>query len=155
MAEEPFSMEPCVCLQARKADRHLTRIYDLFLRPGGMRITQFGLLACIANLDEPSITGIGQALSMDQTTVTRNVMKLESRGLVETILNPGIGNRKIVTLTETGRKALRDSQKAWEEAQDYVRDCLGEADYNLLLRLVERLTSIPEKMNTHGSLNVD
>ncbi len=81
---------------------------------------------------------------MDQSTVTRNIMKLERRGLVETLTHPASGNKKIVSLIAKGLRTLRDSRKAWEDAQAYVRNCLGEIDFALLLRLVERLASIPE-----------
>lgn len=131
-------------MQTRKAGRHLSRIYDSFLRPCGIRSTQYGLLSCVENLQTPSISEISSVLSMEQTTVSRNILKLKGMGLVETVQDADNRHRKIVTLTDSGREALARGRTGWEKAQAFVKESLGDSDYAALARLMARLSSMPE-----------
>lgn len=142
---DPIATSPCVCLHVRKLGRQLSQIYDHFLRPAGIRSTQYGLLKCVETLYEPFISDIGRALSMDQTTVTRNVEKLERQGLVETKTHPSDSRKKMVALTPSGTAKLLEAHPLWQNAQDHVRSHIGEDNRSDLLRLLqEASTAIKE-----------
>ena len=132
----------CACLHVRRADRQLSQIYDQHLRPIGIRSTQYGMLRCVGGLPDPFISDIGRFLSMDQTTVTRNVEKLEKSGLLTTRPHPDDPRKKKVELSAEGKTKLAQAHPLWEEAQKRIVACMGEDDFNSLLRLLTKLNQI-------------
>lgn len=136
---------PCLFLQVRKAERQLSQLYGSYLEQNGMRITQFGLLRAIDGLEEPSITEIGRVLGIDQTTVTRNVEKLEKSGIVICEHAQADSRKKLVKLTTLGKDSLERAEPCWEKAQHQVVTGLGDADTQELLRLLAKLASFAAK----------
>ena len=135
----------CACLHVRRADRQLSHMYDQYLRPIGIRSTQYGMLRCVDGLPDPFISDIGRFLSMDQTTVTRNVEKLEKAGLVTTRPHPDDPRKKKVELSAEGKAKLEQAHPLWEEAQKRIVARMGEDDFNSLLRLLTKLNQITKE----------
>ena len=131
----------CMCLQIRKTDRIVTGLYDAFIRKAGLKSTQYCLLRCIDNLGKPCLSDIASALSMDQTTVTRNVEKLKRRGLVSASPSSVDPRRTNIEVTPAGIAMLGEARKAWEEAQNEMKACLGEEEYQQLYNLLDKLSS--------------
>lgn len=129
----------CACLHVRKTDRQLLQMYDRYLRPLGIRSTQYGMLKCVEGFPDPFISDIGRFLGMDQTTVTRNIEKLERAGLVKTGPHPDGTRKKKVELSPAGRDILAKAHPLWEEAQKKVLSYMGEDDYNTFLQLLGKL----------------
>src|SRR6266849_4292835 len=48
-------LSPCVCSTLRMVSRAVTQLYDDILRPSGLRVTQFSMLAAIARLGEANL----------------------------------------------------------------------------------------------------
>src|SRR3954469_8883577 len=71
----------CTCFNLRKAARAVTQMYDEFLRPSGLRSTQFSLLMLIRGEGPIRITDLAERAVMDRTTLKRNVELLEREGL--------------------------------------------------------------------------
>ncbi len=114
----------CALLHLRKASRAVTRLYDEALSPSRLKGTQFGLLAAVTFVGEASMTQLAEALAMDRTTLTRNLKPLVRAGLITT------GREKdqrlrVVTVTERGRRRIREAYPLWEEAQSTVVKGLG------------------------------
>src|SRR5712691_986462 len=49
-------LSPCVCSTLRMVTRAVTQLYDDVLRPSGLRVTQFNILATIARMGEANLT---------------------------------------------------------------------------------------------------
>ena len=79
---------------------------------------------------------------MYQTTVTRNISKLEKAGLVTTSPHPDDPRKKRVELSAIGRDKLAQAHPLWEEAQRCIISRMGKDDFNSLLRLLEKLNQI-------------
>ena len=120
----------------------MAHLYGSYLEQNGMRITQYGLLRAIAGLGEPSITEIGQVLGIDQTTVTRNVEKLEKSDFVTCEHAPADSRKKMVKLTPFGVDSLENAHPFWEKAQQRIVVGLGEEDVQTLLRLLTKVSRI-------------
>lgn len=135
----------CVCAHVRRAGRQLSQLYNQYLRPAGILSTQYGMLRCVAELPEPFISDIGRILGMDQTTVTRNIMKLEKMELVRTRMHPNDPRKKIVELSEAGHAKILEAQPLWHEAQKHVTTRMGEESINKLMHLLMQLTETAEK----------
>ena len=132
---------PCIALHVRRAGRQISQLYDHYLRPAGIRSTQYGMLRCVEALPAPFISDIGRVLGMDQTTATRNIEKLEKAGLVETRPHPDDPRKKMVELSSAGKVKLTETLPLWERAQQHILSLMDDNDHESLLRLLGRLTS--------------
>ena len=78
---------PCVCGALRMVSRTATRLYDGVLRPSGLRVTQFSILATIAR-PETNLRQLECRLAIDQTTLTRSLNLLEPHRVIERVPPP-------------------------------------------------------------------
>ncbi|MBT8401984.1 MAG: MarR family transcriptional regulator [Rhodothermia bacterium] len=126
----------CVANALRMASRVLTQHYEDHLRPSGLSIGQFSILAALAQQPRRS-TGIplgalAESLSLDRTTLSRNLNPLERDGLVTT--DEGDDRRtRLVRITSVGRRRLRSALQAWKKAQDETLSALGSRGANGLM----------------------
>jgi len=61
------------CSFLRSATRALSQAYDEVLRPSGLRITQFPVLARASAAGEMSLSELADLMAMDRTTQGRNL----------------------------------------------------------------------------------
>ncbi|SRR5437899_9523525 len=78
----------CVCDTLRMVTRVVTQLYDEMLRPSGLRVTQFNILATISRLGEANLRQLEYMLAIDQTTLTRSLNLLERDRLIERVPHP-------------------------------------------------------------------
>src|SRR5258708_11092879 len=76
-------LSPCVCSTLRMVSRAVTQLYDDVLRPSGLRVTQFSILANLARRGEANLKELEASLAIDQTTLTRSLGLLERDGVIE------------------------------------------------------------------------
>ncbi|RMF11474.1 MAG: MarR family transcriptional regulator [Alphaproteobacteria bacterium] len=130
----PLDAQDCVCFNLRAAARALTRAYDEALRPVGLKATQFTILAAINRLDEGVPIGtLAKSLSMDRTTLTRNLRPLEKQGLVE-VLPEGYRRARGMVLTGKGRKLLETAFPLWRQAQKATVERIGDGRWRVFRR---------------------
>jgi DNA-binding MarR family transcriptional regulator len=116
--------DTCACFNLRRTTRVITQMYDDALRPSGIRITQFTLLAFVAGYDRMSIGELAAATDTDRTTLTRNLEVLRGAGLV--LLDQGDDPRsRLVALTPAGRDVLAQALPLWQKAQRRITRRLG------------------------------
>lgn len=125
--------ETCTAHNLRNATRAITGLYDEALRPAGLRISQFGLLATLAVAGEATVSKLAGLQGLDRTTMTRNLGPLVRRRLVESATGSDARNR-VLRLTEKGRSALLRALPMWQRAQARVVRGLGEAQWKGLLQ---------------------
>jgi DNA-binding MarR family transcriptional regulator len=131
--------EDCNCFMARSAARHVTQLYDQFLAPVGLHVTQFSILAKLKRLGPMTINGVAKEMVMDRTTLSRNVLPLERDGLVKIEACATDGRAKELHLTKAGEKRLLAGREAWAQAQARFDDRFGAkraADFRTMLRAV-------------------
>jgi DNA-binding MarR family transcriptional regulator len=133
----------CTCLSARRATRHLTQVYDHALKPAGLTVSQFGLLAnlygaALSGRRSLSIGALAAQLGMDPTTLNRNLKPLTAQGLVADAADGKDRRTRSVHLTAKGRARLRKAVPLWQGAQERIEAALGgeaTAALNNLLQL--------------------
>jgi len=116
----------CLCLDARRTARLLTRHYDEHLRPTGLRATQFSILAALANTGGVTVTRLADLLGLERTTLSRSAELLEERGWV-TSASTGDARERLLELTGAGLAQLERSLPAWEAAQASAPALLAQA----------------------------
>jgi DNA-binding MarR family transcriptional regulator len=133
----------CACLNARKAARLLSQLYDAALRPAGVRSTQLPLLATIGLRGPLTLTDLAEAVVIDRTTLTRSLVLLEQHGWVRSAAGEDLRVREI-SLTSRGREVLRRAIPLWQKAQAQVVALLGGG---LADRLVADFATAVGRMN--------
>ena len=135
----PLKPEDCNCFVVRSAARHVTQLYDQFLAPVGLHVTQFSILAKLKRLGPMTINALAKEMVMDRTTLGRNVLPLERDGLIKIEASATDGRAKQLHLTKAGEKRLLAGREAWTQAQARFEDRFGAkraADFRAMLRAV-------------------
>lgn len=134
-------LSPCVCSTLRMVSRAVTQLYDDVLRPSGLRVTQFSILAAITRMGEANLRQLTQALAIDQTTLTRSLALLERAGVIERAPHPD-GRIKSMRLTARGRRALEVARPLWAQAQQKVLRELGSTAWDDVQRRLAHLLRV-------------
>src|SRR2546422_6231940 len=132
---------PCVCSTLRMVSRAVTQLYDDILRPSGLRVTQFSILATIARSGEANLRQLEAALAIDQTTLTRSLKLLERDRMIERVPHPD-GRIKAMRLTRKGRRVLNVARPLWAQAPDKVLRDLGTRAWDDAQRRLARLLHV-------------
>ena len=74
----------CACSQLRRTARAASAIYDRYLAPVGLTVTQYAILVNIGRADRISRTDLADLMGMERTTLTRNLQPLERQSLIKT-----------------------------------------------------------------------
>ncbi|MBN9669547.1 MarR family winged helix-turn-helix transcriptional regulator [Roseibium aggregatum] len=139
MDEDDFSL--CVLDNVRKAARAVSRHYDRLARTVGMTAGQFSVLLVIRCAPEKTTGDLAERLSMDRTTLVRNIKLLERDGLAVSSPSPE-GRGKCYRVTERGEKLLKEALPLWREAQDGVQTHLGKEEFFSLVNMLKKLSKL-------------
>ena len=121
----PF--EQCNCMALRRASRRITNFYDSLLAPIGLRTTQFSILALLDKYGGVSVNSLAGHLDLDRTTMGKNLRPLERMRYVKVAPSPTDGRSRTITLTNSGRAALKDAARLWRRAQAEFESANGGA----------------------------
>lgn len=119
----------CVCANLRKKTRIVTQLYDKILEPTNLKVTQYAMLDNIAKHKAVSVSQLGIILSLDQTTITRNVNLLKKSGYVAITQDSQDGRTKIISLTAKGIEKLNEAAPIWKELQEKIIHDIGFEQY--------------------------
>ncbi len=131
---------PCVWGKLRRASRLISQVYNRFLQPSGLKITQFSLLMSVKCTSALTITQLSEEALMDRTTCTRNLRVLKRMGFIEFRPTDDERIRKVV-VTAQGNDVLERAIPLWEDAQDFIFNQVGENETMRLLNGLSHLTS--------------
>jgi len=126
----------CTNLKLRQLTREVTRLYDAHLGACGLKTTQYSLLASIDRLGPLPPGDLARALSMDPSTLTRNLRPLMQPGWVD--VEPGADSRsRLVRITAEGRRMRARARGHWRRAQQELNRTLGVARVAALHALID------------------
>ncbi|HYA42038.1 MAG TPA: MarR family winged helix-turn-helix transcriptional regulator [Syntrophobacteraceae bacterium] len=134
------SRYPCLCALIRKAGRIVTRNYDNWLKPSGLKVTQLGMLAKIAGNPSITVSELAESLVMDQTTVSRNLRVLEKSGYIH--LEAEMADHRIrrIQISDFGVSRMNEAIPLWEKAQLDMERVLGREGVELMMKTFKKLT---------------
>jgi DNA-binding MarR family transcriptional regulator len=125
----------CVMTRWRKTSRILTGIYDEELRPFGLKSSQLGLLVAVTKAGPVRRIDLGKYLSLDPSTLTRNLQVMLKHGWIEEIPD-GLDQRGApLQATMRGRTLLEKVAPAWQRAQVRAKELLGSKGVNLVFAM--------------------
>jgi DNA-binding MarR family transcriptional regulator len=132
----------CLAVRLRALNRALTSVYDDHLRPFGLKTSQLNVLVAIESAGALQPVQLAEALSLEKSTVSRNVDKLAARGWVE-CAPARRGRGQSLRLTASGRRLLSAVAPAWRSAQERAVEALGDEGAIALRDLHGRLLTQP------------
>lgn len=116
----------------RKASRQITRLYDSYLEPSGLRITQFLTLAALNEVGSAAVNALAERLDIERTAMGKMVGFLEKVGFATIKRSPTDGRSRLVELTKEGRRLHDKAAPLWREAQRQFERLNGAKNVTLL-----------------------
>lgn len=114
----------CTNFKLRQLTRRVSHHYDLELAKTGLKTTQYSLLSHVAVMGPINPGKLAQAMTMDASTLTRNLKPLIDAGWVA--LEPGADARsRLVVITSEGLAMRAQAKRYWKAAQDSLNRLLG------------------------------
>jgi DNA-binding MarR family transcriptional regulator len=120
----------------RESIRTLVRRFSLAERADisccGMTVAQAATLEALADGDL-RLGDLGKRLGITASTLTRNLARLEERGLMERVADPGDGRAQRAALTAAGRDAAEQVRRSEESFARSILERLpaGSAEHSL------------------------
>jgi DNA-binding MarR family transcriptional regulator len=130
----------CACASLRRASRCVTQLYDLVLAPCGLKCTQFVSLRAIDEAGEIAQYQFAKQYAVAVETLSRRLGALRRKGLVKVRTGTRHGEQ-IYSLTDEGKRSLDRARPYWERAQERLKTALGDADWNLLFAVTDRVAN--------------
>ena len=133
--------QQCVGSNLRRVARLVTHCYDARLRTSGLRLSQLDVLVALARRPGTTITALADQLSLDRTTLSRNLQPLEKQGLVESV--PGRDRRtRRVSLSVAGSEKLAEAMPLWRAAYTHFLDAFGADRWAALLQELDQIAAL-------------
>jgi DNA-binding MarR family transcriptional regulator len=141
------SPQGCSSQKVRVLSRRISQHFDHIVASSGLKTTQYSLLTAIVRLGPLRPGDLARTMSLDASTLTRNLQPLISAGLAD--LGPGDDERsRLVTATDAGRAKRIEAQRAWKRAQLAFNERVGAAAVARLHAAVDecmaQLDALPE-----------
>jgi DNA-binding MarR family transcriptional regulator len=133
----PDELSDCLVLNTVSAARTLLRRYDAQLKPFGVTVQQFSLLAAIRFHPTEPVASLAPRVALDRTSLTRNLDLLERKGLVRRV--SGAGNARLCTLTAEGGRLLDTLMTEWRRAQAELLKGLSGKEAGIYLDVARHL----------------
>ena len=116
-------LRDCLGLRVQRLNREVTRLYDAHARQHGMTAARINVMAAIAANPGIQARDLVEPLSLEKSTLSRNLGRLERDGLVRT--KPK-GRGQLLHLTANGKRKMQALYPSWQAAQSQAEDLLGE-----------------------------
>lgn len=135
-------LEACAGWNSRLAARRITQFLDREMGGNGLSVTQLGVMAQIAAAADDTLGALAQRTGLEQSSLSRNLRRLEDEGLIEIAVLAADLRRRMVWLTETGARRLEAAIPIWRRAHAKLAKRLS-AD------LARRLADDAEALTRH------
>jgi len=128
-------------MNIHRASRAVSQFYNQVLKPSGLTIGQLGLLRHIGMAEGKTISELAKDMRLDRTTLNRNLKPLNEVGFI-TIKSGQDSRTRQVTLTEAGCTAVIEGGRLWGEAQESIKEYLGDEELSQFIKLMAKLEAI-------------
>jgi DNA-binding MarR family transcriptional regulator len=136
----------CTNFKLRQLVRRVSQLYDAEIAKVGLKTTQYSLLSHVLRLGPIRPGDLAQAMTLDASTLTRNLKPMIAAGWLE--LSAGEdGRSRSIWITDAGRDKRAEAQRHWKAAQEALNQSLGLERVRKLHALVDdslaRLAPLP------------
>ena len=129
----------CMAYNLKKATRAVQNLFDSAYKSIGLEGTQYTVLANIFVSEPITLSKLAESMSVDRTTLGRNLKPLEKRGFID--IKPGDDRRaKLISITDYGKQILSQALPVWKETHEQIRDLLGIEKWSSIVTNLKELT---------------
>jgi DNA-binding MarR family transcriptional regulator len=124
------------------------RMHAFIMKRAGVSLDRalFPLLGHISKAGPIGVAELADAVNLDQSTVSRQLAKLESLGLVERSTNPSDQRVRQAVLTDAGRQIAARVQKVFAWLKEQVLADWSDAEKTQLAKLLRKLSDSLERV---------
>ncbi len=116
----------CLGMRVEQLHRLVSRAYTQRLRPLGLSLPQMEILCALVLAGRSvKLSELAGWLSVERSTISRNVALMEARGWVAVADVSRAGRSMAVVITESGTNVLVSARAAWGQAQAVALGLLG------------------------------
>ena len=127
----------CAGIALRQLARNATAIYEEHLKPTGLKLTQYSVLAKLDRLAESSLVELADACKLDITSLSRAMRPLQRSGLIE--VSSGKDDRtKCYRLSSKGRRTVARAFVLWQKAQDELHRMIAPEQMRALSEISDK-----------------
>lgn len=101
---EMLQLDNQLCFAVYSASLAMTRLYKPLLEELGLTYPQYLVMLALWEQDGPTVSTLGERLSLDSGTLTPLLKRLEANALVARVRDVADERRVHITLTAAGRK---------------------------------------------------
>ena len=142
-----MEMHDSALAQVRRANRSISRLYNLVLSSCGLTATQYVLLQSIAATPEISQLQLSEKLSAGSAILSRRLSCLRKKGLVD--LRLGARGTRIYTLTPAGHALARIRPRCSGSPPNMAcAYALGDKNWQLFSHLCDRVCEAAKRAET-------
>jgi len=127
---------PCLYLRLRLASKRLLSLYEARMAASGVSMSQFGLLAGIAEEPDLTMSRLAEMRELSPSTLTRTLRPMEDAGWIEVFVD---GRQRRLRLTREGRARLKAAYAGWKRAQAEAVEIVSPRDVERVLWATEKL----------------
>ncbi len=136
MSNATAKPQGCTNFKLRQLARRVSQLYDAELAKAGLKTTQYSLLSHVLRLGPIRPGDLAQAMTLDASTLTRNLKPMVDAGWLE--LSAGDDARsRLVHITDAGRDKRAEAQRHWKAAQEGLNQLLGVERVRAIHALVD------------------
>ncbi|GEM_PF-617204 len=144
-------IEPTACVNAkvRRLHRLLNKPYQDLIKPYGLKGSMLSILFMIgkAHVNQKAIA---ERLVLDQSTMSRDLKKLESMGFIQ-IAKGRDQRHSNLRITESGYELLEEVSPRWSALHQRMTEAIGAENLFALDRMMEVLENINANPQSHAS----
>ncbi len=137
-----------LCFPLYAAARNVTGLYTPHLKPLGLTYTQYIVFLVLWERDGRTVSEIGEALMLDNGTLSPLLKKMEQAGWLQRKRKPEDERVVIVTLTEAGRTLQEKARDVPQKVAGCI-DLPPEKAQQLYILLYELLDNQKIRKNTN------
>ncbi|WP_414479161.1 MarR family winged helix-turn-helix transcriptional regulator [Reinekea sp.] len=137
----PGLLNECLVTQSRNAARRLTRLYNRQLISVDLKSQQVSLLSFLYQRPLSAASELSTCLAIERSAISRNLAVLETREFIISD-QKGRGLQRRYRLTPRGEVLLTSLSGAWHDAQQDVRDQVGEEGWATIHQAFKLLSTL-------------
>lgn len=132
----------------RQISRKITNIYDEFLKPSNLNVTQYSLLSNLKRVQPIKMNDFSKVVKLDRTTLVRNLKPLINLSLIE-IKSIDKSKAQLLELSQKGIELQNEGYKYWQKAQEYIEQTINHEELEIFYTIVKKMESleIPKERN--------
>lgn len=120
-----MAKNPCICINLRRIAQRVTDYYDKALKPVGVSLNQYSLLANLGKIEGCGTGELAQRVKLEKSTLVRTLQPLLRDGLIID-KSPKESRRRQLFLSASGKKVVKKAFPIWSEAQEHIAATMGK-----------------------------